>query len=127
MREGLVELASELFAKVGRTTEGQRRIHGYRHVYQFEIDGVQEFYVRVEEGVLEVGEGVYEGEYGMVSLVKTDSDTLEKVLKGKLRALDASKEGKWVIRARAYSGELLYTLLRIGRDMTAEELLAAQG
>ena len=82
--------------------------------------------MELNRGVLKVGSGVYQGEYTKVSLVKTDSGTLRAILKGKLRPLDASAQGKWVIRARNYSGELLYTLLRIGREIVIGDLLAAQ-
>ena len=126
MEQELIKLASDLFARIGKTEECRRRIDDYEHTYQFEVDGKPEFYVELSHGVVRVGSGVYKGEYTKVSLVKTDSGTLRSILKGKVRPLDASTEGKWVIRARNYSGELLYTLLRIGREMVIEDLLAAQ-
>jgi len=126
MEQELFKRASELFGKIDRTEECHRRIDDYAHVYQFEIDGRAQFYIELNYGDLRVVQGVHSGEHQKVSLVKTDSKTLGDILKGKLRPLDASKEGKWVIRARNYSGELLYTLLRIGREIVVEELLAAQ-
>src|SRR3990170_271967 len=126
MEQELMKVASDLFVRVGKTEECRRKIDDYEHTYQFEVDGKPEFYVELNRGVLKVGSGEYPGEYTKVSLVKTDSGTLRAILKGKLRPLDASTEGKWVIRARNYSGELLYTLLRIGREIVIGDLLAAQ-
>ena len=126
MEKELLKLASDLFRRVAQTEECQRKIDDYEHVYQFEVDGKPEFYVALNRGVLAITSGVHKGDHMKVSLVKTDSKTLRAILKGKLRALDASKEGTLVIRARNYSGELLYTLLRIGREIIIEDLLAAQ-
>lgn len=126
MEQELVKLASDLFVRVGQTEECRRKIDDYEHTYQFEVDGKPTFYVELSHGVLKVSTGVYQGEYAKVSLVKTDAGTLRAILRGSLRPLDASKEGKWVIRARNYSGELLYTLLRIGREIVIEDLLSAQ-
>jgi hypothetical protein len=126
MTEKLFKLTSDLFKKIDQTEECHRRIDDYEHAYQFEIDGKPVFYIELKYGDLKVLEGVREDDHTRVSLVKTDSDTFRGILKGKIRPLDASKEGKWVIRARRYSGELLYTLLRIGREIIIEDLLAAQ-
>jgi len=126
MEQELFKLTSDLFGKIDQAEECHRRIDDYDHVYQFEIDGKPEFYIELNYGDLKVVKGIHTGEHEKVSLVKTDSKTLLDILKGKLRPLDASKEGKWIIRARNYSGELLYTLLRIGREIVIEELLAAQ-
>jgi len=126
MKQELYKLTSELFSKIDKTEECHRRIDEFEHAYQFEIDGEPVFYVALNYGDIKVSTGVHKGENEKVSLIKTDSETLRAILKGKLRPLDASKEGKWVIRARNYSGELMYTLLRIGREITIDELLKAQ-
>ncbi len=131
MEKELTKIASDLFGRVGQTEECRRKIDDYEHVYQFEVDGKPEFYVELNHGVLTVNSGVHKkGEYGKaslkVSLVKTDSKTLRALLKGKLRGLDASKQGAWVTRAISKSDNLLYTLLRIGREIVIEDLLAAQ-
>ncbi len=131
MEKELVKLASDLFTRGGQTEEGRRVIDDYEHVYQFEIDGKPGFYVELNRGVITVNSGGYnKSEYGKVSLrvsqVKTDSKTLRAILKGKLRALDASQQGAWVIRIVSHSDQLLYTLLRIGREIIINDLLAAQ-
>ena len=126
MTQELYEMTQTLFAKIDQTEECHRRIDDYAHTYQFEIDGKPGFHIKLDYGKMQVLKGVCEDDHTKVSLVKTDSATLRGILKGKFRPLNASKEGKWVIRARRYSGELLYTLLRIGREITIEELLAAQ-
>lgn len=126
MTQELFEMTQNLFKKIDQTEECHRRIDDYAHAYQFEVDGQPEFHIKLDYGKMQVVKGVCEDDHTKVSLVKTDSATLKGILKGKIRPLNASKEGKWVIRARRYSGELLYTLLRIGREITIEELLAAQ-
>ena len=131
MEEELMKLASDFFAKVGQTEECHRVIDNYEHVYQFEIDGKPEFYVELNRGVLTVNSGLHKkSEYGKTSLkvstVKTDSKTLRGLLKGKLRGLEASKQGAWVIRAISHSDQLLYTLFRIGRDIIIEDFLVTQ-
>jgi hypothetical protein len=122
----LIKMTSDLFAKIGQTEECRRKIADYEHAYQFEMDGKPIFYVELNRGVLKVSPGVHSGDNAKVSLIKTDSETLRGILKGKVRPLDASETGKWVVRARNYSGELMYTMLRIGREITVQELLAAQ-
>ncbi len=126
MKQDLFKQTSDLFKKINQTEECHRKIDDYQHVYQFEIDGEPEFYIELNYGNIKVAKGVPKGGHQKVSLVKTDSETLRAILIGKLRPLDASKKGKWVIRARNYSGELLYVLLRMGREIAIEELLAAQ-
>jgi hypothetical protein len=126
MEQELFERASNIFGRIAQTEECSRKISDYEHVYQFEIEGKPSFYVELNRGVLTTSLGLHPGDVRKVSLVKTDSATLWAILKGKLRPLDASKEGTWVIRARNYSGELLYTLLRIGREIAIGDMLAAQ-
>lgn len=126
MDQTLFDRASSLFSRVADTDECRRRTADYEHAYQFEVDGQPMFYVAIDHGSLTVESGGLEGPPTKVSLVKTDSATLGSIFNGKLRALEASKKGKWVIRARNYSGELLYNLLRIGRDLTIQDLLEAQ-
>ncbi len=131
MEGELMKLASDLFIRVGQTEEGHSIIDDYEHVYQFEIDGKPAFYLELNRGVITVKSGLYDKiDYGKVSLrvsqVKTDSKTLRAILKGKLRALDASKQGAWVIRIVSHSDQLLYTLFRIGREILIEDLLTAQ-
>jgi hypothetical protein len=131
MEKELMKLASDLFTRVGQTEEGRFFIDDYEHVYQFEVDGKPEFYIELNRGVIAVKGGVHnKGEYGKtslrVSMVKTDSKTLRALLKGKLRALDASKQGAWVIQVVSWGDQLLYTLFRIGREIIIEDLLAAQ-
>ena len=131
MEKELMKLTSDLFTRVGKTEEGRRVIDDYEHLYQFEVDGKPEFYIELNRGVISVRSGIHnKGEYGKISLkvsmVKTDSKTLKSMLKGKLRALDASIQGAWVIRIVSHSDQLLYTLFRIGREIIIEDLLAAQ-
>jgi len=131
MEKELMKLASDLFTRVGQTEEGRRVIDDYEHLYQFEVDGKPEFYIELNRGVISVKNGIHnKGEYGKtslkVSMVKTDSKTLKAMLKGKLRALDASNQGAWVIRIVSHSDQLLYTLFRMGREIVIEDLLAAQ-
>ena len=126
MEKEVVQKALDLFVRIGKTGKGRRKIADYEHVYQFEVDGSPSFYVELKQGVIRVDSGAFKGAYEKVSLIKTDSETLKGILKGKVRLLDASSQGKWVIRVRNYSGELLYTLLRIGREITIQDLLAAQ-
>src|SRR4030043_189668 len=110
MEKELMKVASDLFVRIGKTEECRRKIDDYEHTYQFEVDGKPEFYVELNRGVLKVGSGVYPGEYTKVSLVKTDSGTLQAILKGKLRPLDASTEGKGGIGAGNFGGGLFYRL-----------------
>ena len=131
MEKELVKLASDLFTRVGQTEEARRVMYDYEHLYQFEVDGKPEFYIEVNRGTISVKSGVHNKcEYGKISLqvsmVKTDAKTLRAMLKGKLRALEASNHGAWVIRIVSHSDQLLYTLFRIGREIVIQDLLAAQ-
>jgi hypothetical protein len=131
MEKELLNLASELFAKVGATEECRRVIDNYEHVYQFDLDGKPAFYVELNRGVITVKSGAHDkGEYGKtslrISMIMTDKNTMRAILKGKLRALDASKQGLWTMHVVSWSDQLLYTLLRIGRDIVMEEFMAAQ-
>ncbi len=122
----LVGMAVDLFTRIAQTEECRRKIDDYQHAYQFEVDGKPIFYVELNRGVLNVSPGVHKGKTDEVSLIKTDSETLRGILKGRVRPLNASEAGKWIVRARNYSGELMYTMLRIGREIIVEDLLAAQ-
>ena len=131
MEKELLTLASEFFAKVGKTEECRRVINDYEHVYQFELEKEPAFYIELNRGVITVNSGAHEkGEYGettlKISMVITSSKTLRALLTGKLRGLDASKQGLWAFRIVSWSDQLLYTLFRIGRDIIMEELVAAQ-
>ena len=131
MEKGLLNLASDFFAKVGKTEECRRVIDDYEHLYQFELEGKPAFYIELNRGVITVHEGVHnKGEYGettlQISKVMTSSETLRRLLSGKLKGLDASRQGLWAFRIVSWSDQLLYTLFRIGREIVIEELIAAQ-
>ena len=121
----LMALCQRLVDKIKDLSETRRYTADYKHAYQFQGEGVEPFYLQVDQGQLTVHPGVLPGSFDVKSTLRTDSATLRDLLVGKLKPLDAAEQGKWGMSSRNYSGNLLILLFRIGQDKIIEELLAA--
>ena len=120
----LLELCQKMVEKIQGLPETERYTKDYKHAYQFEGEGIDPFYLQVDHGHLVVHPGVLTGDLNLRSVIRTDASTLRDVFVGKTKPLDAADQGKWSVRARNYSGNLLLVLIRIGQEKVIEELLS---
>jgi len=120
----LFELCQQMINRIKDLPETKKFIADYTHAYQFEGEGIEPFYLQIDHGTLTLHKGTIQNPLDAKSTLHTDYNTLRELLVGKLKPLDAADQGRWNMRARNYSGNLLILLFRINQDKVIEELLA---
>lgn len=123
MTANLMDLCNLMVERIKGSPELRKFTSEYKHIYQFEGKDFEPFYLQVDHGQLAVFAGIAEADANSKSTLQTDAHTLREFLTGKLKPLDAAEQGKWNIRARNYSGNLLILLFRLNQEKVIEELL----
>lgn len=125
MTKSLFEMVKAFYEAAAKSPEAQGFLVGkgdrlyLGRTYQFEVAGVEPFYIQINEGKLSVNRGVTtkSGWWNKVN-IETDEETLRGVLQGRVRLVDAIEKGRWkCTQNEHWRGSHIPILTRIGQDI----------
>lgn len=121
-----VEILARVLGEAARTPEGAKILVGHDEDYQFDLEDGTSFYVSIANGGLSVHNGhTPKTGYYETTFIETDGATLQDLVKGKLRPVDAIEENRFRMVIRMYEGCQITILLRIAGDLAIGRLVAA--